>query len=160
MTFEVNKHVGQFSRNLGNGAAALADVAVALEHVRTNRDTTVLVRMIERAKEKQDAAAASATMFLVRQVFEGAKAGKTKDGRMTIKIKDAVVSNTAPATIDRLVSEGTSLRGPKVREAFKSDDEKQKDFDVKAWAARAAKAHPDQINAMIAALQEARKSVK
>lgn len=154
---EMKNHATGFKRDLGNGASALAHVAWGLEQVSqsNNRDTTILVKYISAAREKGDDVAASAVGFLTRQVFPKAKIAKDKNNNPVIKIKGIQPEADALAILRKLVEEKTSLRGTKVRSAFRTDDE-EKSFDPKAWAERQAKSHDvKELRAMIAALQAA-----
>lgn len=148
-----------WGRSLGNGATALALGVDAIEHVRTHGDTTVLIRMAERAKERNDNNAASALMFMVKQVWPGAKLAKSKAGP-TLKIKGIAPVNSAVDTLATLKAEGASLRGSKLREAFRGDADKP-EFDPKVVTARVCKPLTKaQAQQVIAAMQAHVKTMK
>lgn len=132
----VNKHVGEFGRALGNGPAALANVAQSLHSVAdsNHRDTTVLVRTFERAKEKQDDASARQVRFLSQQVFPGMKTGQDKNKRPTMKIAGIQPDTSVLEKIDQLVADGVALRSPKVKEAFADPDATTKKREATAVA--------------------------
>lgn len=162
-TFDDRAVVNEWGRSLGNGKTALIKAHQAVEHVRTTGagDTTILSKMIAKARAKGDEKAAADLSFLVRQIWDGARATKDKNDNPVIKIKGCAVSNSAVDTLAELVREGVSMRGPKFRKAFKSeDDNTDADFDAKAAAERWAKRHAKkEALAFIAALQQQVKSM-
>jgi hypothetical protein len=111
-----------FNRSLGNGAAMGGLFALAIDHVIENRDTTVIVKLINAAKGKKDTQAERAIRSTFAAIFEGSKVTKTKTG-IAIKIKDATLSNSAVDSLKELVAEGVSMRGDKWSKAFQSGDE-------------------------------------
>jgi hypothetical protein len=110
-----------FNRSLGNGAAMGGLFALAIDHVIENRDTTVIVKLINAAKGKKDTQAERAIRSTFAAIFEGSKVTKTKTG-IAIKIKDATLSNSAVDSLKELVAEGVSMRGDKWSKAFQSGD--------------------------------------
>ena len=116
------KIVTPFNRSLGNGAQMGVLFALAIDHVIENRDTTVIVKLINSAKNKKDAQAERAIRSTFAAVFEGSKVTKTKTG-IAIKIKDATLSNSAVDSLKELIGEGVSMRGDKWSKAFKAEDE-------------------------------------
>lgn len=144
-----------FFRSLGNGKQALADAVTMIKSVVDSRDTTVLARAMQRAKdEKGDDKAVAALKLMIVSVWPGAKAGATKKGDMSIRIKGVKADPAIVETLDTLVADGVSLRGTILSKTLKKADDTA--FDVAKWAARQHKAHPDQLDAMIAALQALR----
>ena len=145
----------KFYKALGNGAAALGYAVEMIESVVTSRDTTVLTRAMDRAASKGDDKATAALKLMVRNVWPGSKASKSKKtGQTSIKISGVEADQDALAVCKALVADGVSLRGTLLSKAFGSGEEKP--FDVEAWAKRTVKAHPAQLEAMIAALQAQR----
>lgn len=150
--FSVEK---KFYKSLGNGAAALSYAVEMIESVVTSRDTTVLTRAIDRAASKGDDKAVASLKLLIRNVWPGSKSNKSrKTGQTSIKISGVEADEYAISVCRALVADGVSLRGTLLSKAFIPAEEKP--FDVEAWAKRTVKAHPDQLEAMIAALQAQR----
>tara|TARA_R110002072_G_scaffold277590_1_gene439321 strand:+ start:892 stop:1368 length:477 start_codon:yes stop_codon:yes gene_type:complete len=150
------KIVTPFNRSLGNGAQMGVLFALAIDHVIENRDTTVIVKLINAAKGKKDAQAERAIRSTFAAVFEGSKVTKTKTG-IAIKIKDATLSNSAVDSLKELISEGVSMRGDKWSKAFKAGDETgETELDyIKAAGNLIKKGYNPLI--LIAALEEASK---
>jgi len=147
---DIMKVEGQFYASLGNGKAALEHAATMINAVVTSRDTTVLRKAIKRAGQKGDDRAVQALKLIIRNVWPGAS--YSKDGE--IKIKGIRADSDAVDTMNTLVSDGVSLRGTLLQQAYKSATVKE--FDVQVWAKRMHKAHGDELEAMIAALQALR----
>ena len=117
-----------FNRSLGNGAAMGELFALAVDHVILERDTTVIVKLINAAKAKKDSQAERAIRSTFAAIFEGAKTVKTAKG-FSIKIKDATLSNSAVDTLKDLVADSVSMRGDKWSKSFQSAEEKQIELD-------------------------------
>tara|TARA_R110002167_G_scaffold336693_1_gene544093 strand:+ start:194 stop:715 length:522 start_codon:yes stop_codon:yes gene_type:complete len=117
-----------FNRSLGNGAAMGALFALAIDHVIIERDTTVIVKLINAAKDKKDSQAERAIRTTFAAIFEGAKTVKVTKG-ISIKIKDATLSNSAVDSLKELVADGVSMRGDKWSKAFKASDEVEVELD-------------------------------
>ena len=83
----IENTIKNFASNLGNGAKMGEHLAVAIDHVIENRDTTPIVKMINAAKRKGDTQAERMVKFTFGNVYVGAKITKTKTG-ISIKIKD------------------------------------------------------------------------
>ncbi len=150
------KIVTPFNRSLGNGAQMGVLFSLAIDHVIENRDTTVIVKLINAAKNKKDAQAERAIRSTFAAVFEGSKVTKTKTG-IAIKIKDATLSNSAVNSLKELIGEGVSMRGDKWSKAFKSDDEKgDNELDYIKAASNLIKRGYNPMT-LLAALQEASK---
>jgi len=144
-----------FNRSLGNGAAMGGLFALAIDHVIEQRDTTVIVKLINAAKGKKDTQAERAIRSTFAAIFEGAKVTKTKTG-IAIKIKDATLSNSAVDSLKGLVAEGVSMRGDKWSKAFQSGDEAVAELDyIKAAGNLIKRGYNPLI--LIAALEEASK---
>lgn len=152
-----NTIINTFNRNLGNGIIMGKAFAEAIDHVVAERDTTVIVKLINAANKKGDTQAERAVRTTFASIFIGAKIAKTKEG-ISIKIKDATVSNEAMSILHDLAGV-VSMRFSNWSNAFKGELA-PKEFDAQAWAQRQVKANPDKLEAMIAALQAQRNSLK
>ena len=153
----IENTIKNFSNNIGNGVNLGIHYKVGIDHVIKTRDTTVIVKMINAAINRNDKEVASVTRVTFGKIFEGAKI-KSKNGKvLSIQIKDATLSNSAVKTLSE-VAGNVSMRGANWKKAFAPDTE-PKAFDVALWAARQATARPDQLEAMIAALQAQRATV-
>lgn len=151
--------VSTFNRSLGNGAAMGVAFKDAIDHVIKERDTTVIIKLINACKAKNDAMAERAVRTTFAAIFDGAKIAKTKNG-ISIKIKDATLSNAAVATLAQLVADETSMRGSNWSKAF-APEKSETAFDPQKWAERMVKSNgADNLEAMIAALQAQRNPVK
>lgn len=154
----MKKSVAAFKRGLGNGAGAMAELAFMVEGAFTTGDTTSLVKALQASVERDDAYAKQVIGFITSQVWPGRKLSKDGKNNFVMKTKGIKpVQSALDVTLD-LAKRDVSLRsGSTIRKAFQPDDAKaEKTFDVKDWAKRQAKAHPDAIDAMIAALQAQR----
>ena len=153
----IENTVKNFSNNIGNGVNLGVHFKAIIDHVIAKRDTTPLVKIINAAINRNDKEVASVTRVTFGKIFEGAKI-KSKNGKvLSIQIKNSTLSNSAVKTLSE-VSGQVSLRGSNWRKAFTPETE-PKAFDVALWAARQATARPDQLEAMIAALQAQRATV-
>ena len=149
--------VKNFSNNIGNGINLGIHFKSIIDHVIKTGDTTPLVKIINAASNRSDKDIASAIRVTLGKIYNGAKI-KSKNGKViSIKIKDATLSNSAVKTLSE-VSGQVSMRGANWKKAFTPDTE-PKAFDPAAWAARIATSRPDQLEAMIAALQAQRATV-
>ena len=149
--------VKSFARSLGNGIAMGEQLKAAIDHVIKERDTTVIVKLINAAQKKGDKQAESAVKFTFGKIYDGAEI-ETKKGNLSIRIKNATLSNSAVDTLNSLAGK-VSMRGTNWNKAFKGETDKP-EFDVQAWAEKQVKARPEQLEAMIAALQAQRPNVK
>ena len=153
----IENTVKNFSNNIGNGVNLGVHFKAIIDHVIAKRDTTPLVKIINAAINRNDKEVASVTRVTFGKIFEGAKI-KSKNGKvLSIQIKNSTLSNSAVKTLSE-VSGNVSMRGSNWKKAFTPDTE-PKAFDPAAWAARMATARPDQLEAMIAALQAQRATV-
>ena len=144
--------ITNFNRSLGNGKAMGKSFKDAIDHVIAERDTTVIVKLINACKAKGDAQAERAIRVTFAAIFDGSKVTKTKTGGIAIKIKDATLSNAAVDTLAKLVGDETSMRGANWAKAFageKSDGE----LDYIKQATNLLKRGYDPI-ALIAAIQQ------
>ena len=149
--------VKNFSNNIGNGVNLGVHFKSIIDHVIKTGDTTPLEKIINAASNRSDKDIASAIRVTLGKIYNGAKI-KSKNGKViSIKIKDAKLSNSAVKALSD-VAGSVSMRGSNWKKAFSTDTE-PKAFDPAAWAARMATARPDQLEAMIAALQAQRATV-
>ena len=149
--------VKNFSNNIGNGVILGVHYKGGIDHVIKTGDTTPLARMFNASINRGDTALTSQLRVTTGKIWIGAKI-KTKNGKViSIKIKDATLSNSAVKALSD-ISGSVSMRGSNWKKAFSTDTE-PKAFDPAAWAARMATARPDQLEAMIAALQAQRATV-
>lgn len=149
--------VKSFARSLGNGITMGEQLKAAIDHVIKERDTTVIVKFINAARKKKDKQAENAIKFTLSKIYVGAEI-ETKKGNLSIRIKNATLSNSAVDTLNSLAGK-VSMRGTNWNKAFKGETDKP-EFDVKVWAEKQVKARPEQLEAMIAALQAQRPNVK
>jgi len=144
--------ITNFNRSLGNGKAMGVAFKAAIDHVIAERDTTVIISLLNACKAKGDAQADRAIRVTFAAIFDGSKVTKTKSGGMAIKIKDATLSNAAVDTLAKLVGDETSMRGANWAKAFAGDkDEAELDY-IKA-ATNLLKRGYDPI-ALVAAIQQ------
>lgn len=153
----IENTIKNFSNNIGNGVNLGVHFKSIIDHVIKTGDTTPLVKIINAAINRSDKDVASVIRVTLGKIYTGAKI-KSKNGKvLSIQIKDATLSNSAVKTLSE-VSGSVSMRGSNWKKAFTPDTE-PKAFDVALWAARQATARPDQLEAMIAALQAQRATV-
>ena len=150
----IDQTVNAFATAMGNGATMGKLFKEAVDHVIVSRDTTVIVRMIQRAEKRGDKAAASLVRYTFGKIFVGAKVGTKAGNIVKITIKEADQSNAATAALHDLVADGASMRGTKWKAAFATEVEKPA-FDLQAFVARALKAHPEVSKAVFAAAFQA-----
>lgn len=156
MTNDIKTTENAFVRNLGNGVKAAEYLGTLVEAVVASRDTTIITRVLQRADKAGDAHAVGSIKVVVRNVWPGAKLGKGKtDGTYTLKIAGVEADDDGLGRLKTAITEGLSIRGKKFRETIEPKGEEDA-FDVAKWAERTAKAHPDKLDAMIAALQALR----
>tara|TARA_Y100001938_G_scaffold133207_1_gene192305 strand:+ start:1050 stop:1541 length:492 start_codon:yes stop_codon:yes gene_type:complete len=157
MTSIIENVVKNFSNNIGNGINLGIHFKSIVDHVIKTGDTTPIVKAMNASINRGDTALTSQLRVTTGKIWIGAKI-KSKNGKViSIKIKDAKLSNSAVKALSE-VSGTVSMRGTNWKKAFASDTE-PKAFDVALWAARQATARPDQLEAMIAALQAQRATV-
>lgn len=150
----IDQTVNSFATAMGNGAAMGKLFKQAVDYVVETRDTTIILRMIQRAEKRGDKAAASLVRFTFGKVFTGAKVNTKAGNIVGIKIAGSDVSNSAMAALHDLVTDGASMRGTKWKAAFATEVEKPA-FDLQAFVARALKAHPEVSKAVFAAAFQA-----
>lgn len=143
--------VKSFARSLGNGIAMGEQLKAAIDHVIKERDTTVIVKLINAAQKKGDKQAESAVKFTFGKIFEGAKI-ETKKGNLSIRIKNATLSNSAVDTLNSLAGK-VSMRGTNWNKAFKGENDSAKELDYIKKCESLLKAGYDPV-ALIATLKE------
>ena len=155
----IENTINNFSTNIGNAVTLGKHFLTIVNHVVEKRDTTSIVKIHNAAINRNDKDIASAIRFTFGKIYIGAKIKtdpKTKKA-LSIQIKNAKLSNSAVKALSD-VAGSVSMRGSNWKKAFSTDTE-PKAFDPAAWAARMATARPDQLEAMIAALQAQRATV-
>ena len=150
----IDQTVNAFATAMGNGAAMGKLFKQAVDYVIETRDTTIILRMIQRAEKRGDKAAASLVRYTFGKIFVGAKVNTKAGNLVGIKIAGSDVSNSAMAALHDLVADGASMRGTKWKAAFATEVEKPA-FDLQAFVARALKAHPEVSKAVFAAAFQA-----
>lgn len=152
-----------FYKSLGNGAAASEGLAKIIHATVTSRDTTIFARYQHRVTtEKKDLQAARAMRRVFKAVFPDAKMSTGKDGKPVFKIAGVMHNEDALKRMDQAVKDKVSLRGKFADLVVGESTSEPKAFDPKATAERLVKAHkdhPEDIDALIAALQQARQTI-
>ena len=154
MTYDINANVDKFATAVGNGATMGKLFREAVDYVIASRDTTVILRMMQRAVKRGDKGAANLVRSTFGSVFVGAKFTSKAGNIVGIKIKDAELSNSAVNALHGLTDDKVSMRGQKWKAAFQTETAKP-DFDLQAFVARAMKAHPEVSKAAFAAAFQA-----
>ena len=153
----IENTVKNFSNNIGNGVNLGVHFKSIIDHVIAKRDTTPIVKIINASTNRSDTDMTRAIKYTFGKIYIGAKI-KSKNGKvLSVQIKNATLSNSAVKTLSEVAGQ-VSMRGTNWKKAFSTDTE-PKAFDPAAWAARMATARPDQLEAMIAALQAQRATV-
>ena len=158
MENDIKKTETAFFSSLGNGVAAVEHLQTLTLAVVSSRDTTILTRQMQRAeKEKNDTGASAAIRKVISAVYVGAKIKKDKKtGGYSVSIKGLQADADALDRLNQAVEKKLSIRHATFGKLIKGETAKP-EFDVASWAQRTAKQHPDQLEAMIAALQGQRK---
>jgi len=155
--------IAPFGTSLGNGKKAGQLLAQAIDHVITERDTTVIVKLINAAFKKGDTSAMAKIKLTFGAVFVGAKIKVNKDKTThSIQIKEATLNNKAVSSLHDLVKNEVSLRGSKWNEALVAKDTDRKQFNAKSFVATCAKQDLEtlaQMKKIIAAAEKALKKV-
>lgn len=143
-----------------NGAAILKLTLDAIDHAfGESKDWTVLAHHIKKGMDAGATREVANIKLVVRKVAEGATltTDEKQPTGLRLNFKNAVKNNWATDVVHELIDRKVSISGTAIRSALEPEEEKAKsDFDVKKWAERQKKAHPDQLEAMIAALQALR----
>ena len=152
--------VDAFASAVGNGAAMTRAFCAGVQYARETGDTSILTRSAQRAVKRGDKRAAQILCNAVEVVFQGAKVKKKNDVVVGIQIKNAELNSEKLKTLHAFSLDGVSMRGKKFMDEFKLDKAPAAPFDPAKWAEKAHKANPDQLEAMIAALQARRAPVQ
>lgn len=152
--------VNAFASAVGNGAAMTRAFCAGVQYARETGDTSILTRSAQRAVKRGDKRAAQILCNAVEVVFQGAKVKKKNDVVVGIQIKNAELNSEKLKTLHAFSLDGVSMRGKKFMDEFKLDKAPAAPFDPAKWAEKAHKANPDQLEAMIAALQARRAPVQ
>lgn len=164
----IQKTIDSFRRNAGNPVLALRDFRLMVLSSVKSGDTNMLSKEIHLQEKqvgsdkgsKKNAAMGKAGRLIVGQVWPGAKINKNKDGSIkSFKTSGITPDQDALARLADCVERQLDMTGATFRKSIvapKSDSDTSKDFDAKAWAERAYKAHQSDLEAMIAALQALR----
>lgn len=145
-----------------NGQAILQLTLDAIDHAMgESGDWTPLAHHISKGIASGADREVANVKLVIRKVAEGATVAKDEKQPtgLRVNLKKAVKNNWATSVVHDLIERNVSISGTAIREALMTDDEKnenKQDFDAQNWAKRQVKANPDQLEAMIAALQALR----
>ena len=141
---------------------AVAEALVSFNDGDNNKLAKMLTithgKTCKRIKRKEPARLVYATHLkrILDQSLEGVEYKFNKDSDFGVIFDRGDNGGVSVERIKALKMLGSkSIRDKAYKEAFPVES-KAKDFDPKAWAERAVKAHPKQLEAMIAALQSQR----
>ncbi len=155
---DIKKFVGNFSRNLGNGIAMGQNTLDAVNHAIKTGDTSILALMLDKVKSKKDGANNFEVTIRAIWTYVSINIDK-KTGQYRIKTKNATLTNSSVDTLNQLVADGVSMRGPKWAKAFRTETEEE-EFDAAKYAQGQKKRNPERIKSMIAALQVVQKELE
>src|SRR6056297_252191 len=128
-----------FFRSLGNGVKAGEYLQAMILSVVQSRDTTVLVRAMDRARNaKNDEQAARTIALVVGQVWPKCKLGKDKNSIPTIKISGIDADPNALKRLKEATDKGLSIRHSTYRKVLKGDTDTP-EFDLKKSSVALAK---------------------
>ena len=126
-TFNIANVTSKFTTSLGNGRLMGSLFKSAIDHVIKERDTTVIVKMINSANKKNDSVAVRSIKNTFSAIFIGAKfVTDKKTKNLSIKIKGTKTSNSAIDNLNSLVADNASMRGDNWSKAFNSTENKPK----------------------------------
>jgi len=151
MTNTVTKIETNFGRSLGNGANMGKYTLEAFKTVLDQRDTTILVGLLQQAKKRDDTLAERAIKFMINIVYEGAtikteKNKKTGKSHTKIIIKGIKANDKAIQIMDDLVEAKISMRGTKWKDAFTTKTEsKPTPLNVKSFLDTCSKRSLDEL---------------
>jgi len=156
-----NASTRAWSTRTKNGAAILQLTMDAIDHAFGEAgDWTVLAHHIRKGIDSGATREVANIKLVVRKVAEGATIAtdEKQPTGLRMSFKNAVKNNWATSVVQELIDRNVSISGTAIRAALEPEKEEKakSDFDVKKWAERQKKAHPDQLEAMIAALQALR----
>ena len=154
MTNTVTKIEANFGRSLGNGANMGKYTLEAFKTVLDQRDTTILIGLINQAKKRGDTLAERAIKSMINIVYEGAKfktEKNKKNGKSHTKIiiKGLKANEKAIAIMDDLVEAKISMRGSKWKDAFTTKTvKKPTPLNVKSFIETCSKRSTDELKEM------------
>lgn len=145
MTNDIQAIETQFFRSLGDGTKAAVYLQQLVQAVVTSRDTSILVKAIDRAEnDKRDEQAGKVIRAVVRAIWPGAKMSKDKNGQPRITIKGIEADTTAIAALNGAVKDNLSFRHHTFLKRISPPSEDKvvsfTDKNVEAFLKRAAKA--------------------
>ena len=155
MTNTVTKIEANFGRSLGNGANMGKYTLEAFKTVLDQRDTTILVGLLQQAKKRDDILAERAIKFMINIVYEGAtikteKNKKTGKSHTKIIIKGIKANDKAIQIMNDLVEAKISMRGTKWKDAFTTKTTKKSaPLNKKSFVDTCSKRTDDELEAMV-----------
>ena len=155
MTNTVTKIEANFGRSLGNGANMGKYTLEAFKTVLDQRDTTILVGLLQQAKKRDDTLAERAIKFMINIVYNGAKIDtsknkKTGKSHTKIIIKGLKANEKAIAIMEDLVEAKVSMRGTKWTDAFTTKTTKKSaPLNKKSFVDTCSKRTNDELEAMV-----------
>ena len=155
MTNTVTKIEANFGRSLGNGANMGKYTLEAFKTVLDQRDTTILVGLLQQAKKRDDTLAERAIKSMINIVYNGAtikteKNKKTGKSHTKIIIKGIKANDKAIQIMDDLVEAKVSMRGSKWKDAFTTKTTKKSaPLNKKSFVDTCSKRTDDELEAMV-----------
>ena len=155
MTNTVTKIEVNFGRSLGNGANMGKYTLEAFKTVLDQRDTTILVGLLQQAKKRDDTLAERAIKSMINIVYNGAtikteKNKKTGKSHTKIIIKGIKANDKAIQIMDDLVEAKVSMRGSKWKDAFTTKTTKKSvPLNKKSFVDTCSKRTDDELEAMV-----------
>jgi hypothetical protein len=155
MTNTVTKIEVNFGRSLGNGANMGKYTLEAFKTVLDQRDTTILVGLLQQAKKRDDTLAERAIKSMINIVYNGAKIDtsknkKTGKSHTKIIIKGLKANEKAIAIMEDLVEAKVSMRGTKWKDAFTTKTTKKSaPLNKKSFVDTCSKRTDDELEAMV-----------
>ena len=157
-----NASTRAWSARANNGATVLQVTLDAIDHAfGDSGDWTVLAHHLRKGIDAGAKREVDNIKLVIRSVVPDIKivADDKQPTGIRIKMKGAVKNNHATSIVHDLIERKVSISGTAIKNALMPEEEKEKKektFDAKAWAQRQVKNNPDQLEAMIAALQALR----
>ena len=155
MTNTVEKIEVNFGRSLGNGANMGKYTLEAFKTVLDQRDTTILVGLLNQAKKRDDTLAERAIKSMINIVYDGAtikteKNKKTGKSHTKIIIKGLKANEKAIAIMEDLVEAKVSMRGSKWKDAFTTKTTKKSaPLNKKSFVDTCSKRTDEELEAMV-----------
>ena len=155
MTNTVEKIEVNFGRSLGNGANMGKYTLEAFKTVLDQRDTTILVGLLNQAKKRDDTLAERAIKSMINIVYDGAtikteKNKKTGKSHTKIIIKGLKANEKSIAIMEDLVEAKVSMRGSKWKDAFTTKTTKKSaPLNKKSFVDTCSKRTDEELEAMV-----------